>query len=57
MIKKENGSYNVYDKAGKKKLGSHKTHADALSQLRAIEISKHAGEPGATKPKKKQLGE
>lgn len=41
MIKKQGSNYNVYDSTGKKKLGSHKTRADALAQLRAIEASKH----------------
>lgn len=40
MIRKEDGKYNVYDSKGSKKLGSHKTKAEALSQLAAIEISK-----------------
>jgi hypothetical protein len=57
MIKKEGSNYNVYDSSGKKRLGTHKTHQSAIKQLQAIEISKHAGQAGATKPKKKQLGE
>jgi hypothetical protein len=40
MIRKEGQNYVVYDKAGKKKLGSHPTKAKALDQLAAIEISK-----------------
>lgn len=57
MIKHESGSWNVYNKAGTKKLGSHPNKAKAMAQLRAIEISKHKNEPGATQPKKKkQLG-
>ena len=45
-------------KGGGKQWGDQKTYygADAaekaLKQGRAIEIRKHAGEPGATKPKK-----
>jgi len=40
MIRKIGKNYNVYDKTGRKKLGSHPTRAKALAQLRAIEISK-----------------
>ncbi len=51
MIVKAGNRYLVKDKAGKMTLGSHGSHAEALAQLRAIEISKHRNEPGATKPK------
>lgn len=40
MIKKVGKNYNVYNRTGKKKLGSHPTRAKALAQLRAIEASK-----------------
>ena len=40
MIRKVGSKYNVYDKTGKKKLGSHPSRAKALAQLRAIEASK-----------------
>ena len=40
MIKKEGNKYNVYDKTGTKKLGSHDSQKKALAQLRAIEASK-----------------
>lgn len=53
MIVHRNGHYEVRSEDGKKLLGKHKTNIEALKQLRAIEISKHAGEPGATKPNKK----
>lgn len=40
MIKKKGSKYVVYDESGKKKLGEHKTRAEAVDQLQAIEISK-----------------
>ena len=40
MIKKKGNSYVVKDSTGKKTLGTHSTKQKALSQLRAIEISK-----------------
>jgi hypothetical protein len=40
MIKKVGKNYNVYNKTGKKKLGSHPTRVKALAQLRAIEAGK-----------------
>lgn len=40
MIRKRGGKYVVLDKAGKKKLGEHKTKAAAQRQLAAIEIAK-----------------
>ena len=40
MIKKEGSSYVVYDSAGKKRLGTHKTKKAATRQIAAIEISK-----------------
>ena len=57
MIKREGSRFNVYDEAGKKKLGSHPTRAQAVKQLQAIEISKHRHDKGATQPRRKQLGE
>lgn len=54
MIREVNGQYEVTNKEGTKVLGTHKSKNDALKQLQAIEISKHAGEKGATKPKKKK---
>lgn len=44
MIKKQKGKFNVYDRKGKKKLGSHSTKKKALKQLAAIEISKKRNE-------------
>jgi hypothetical protein len=47
-IKKVDGEYRVYPKKAKKgetrkkSLGSHKTYKEALSQLRAIELSKNS---------------
>lgn len=43
MIRKEDNMYVVYDKSGRKKLGSHPSKAKALDQLAAIEISKKRG--------------
>lgn len=40
MIKKVGPRYNVYDKTGRMRLGSHPTRAAALKQLAAIEINK-----------------
>jgi hypothetical protein len=42
MIKKEGGKYCLYTKDGKKKLGCHKTKADAEKQERAIMVQKHS---------------
>lgn len=42
-IKKRNNKFIVTDSSGKKTLGTHKTKAQALRQLRAIEISKKKG--------------
>lgn len=57
MIKKmSKDKWGVYNEAGTHLLGSHPNKESAMKQLQAIEISKHAGEPGATKPKKKQVG-
>ncbi len=52
MIKKVGKHYVVYNHTGTKVLGKHGSAMGALKQLQAIEISKNAGEPGATKPKK-----
>lgn len=41
MIRKRGNKWVVLDKKGKKVLGTHSTKEKALSQLRAIEISKH----------------
>ena len=43
MIKKVGPRYNVYDKSGKMRLGSHRTRTTALKQLAAIEINKGKG--------------
>lgn len=43
MIKKVGSKYVLYTKDGKKKLGSHKTKAEALAQERAIYANKHKG--------------
>ena len=40
-VKKSGKSWNVYNKAGTKKLGSHPSRKKALAQLSAIEINKH----------------
>jgi len=40
MIKKEDNKYCVYTHDGAKKLGCHKTHGEAVIQLKAIEASK-----------------
>jgi hypothetical protein len=45
--------YILYSADGKTILGHHRTRADALRQEQAIEIAKHAGERGATKPRGK----
>ncbi len=43
MIKRvSKNKYEVLDSTGKKVLGTHSTHEQALRQLRAIEASKHA---------------
>lgn len=52
MIVKVGKKFLVKNEAGTKILGTHPTHEAAFKQLQAIEISKHAGEPGATQPKK-----
>lgn len=41
MIKHQGGKWSVYDHTGTKKLGTHSTKKEALSQLRAIEAQKH----------------
>jgi hypothetical protein len=41
MIIHQNGKFVVKDSTGKKTLGTHATHAEALAQLRAIEANKH----------------
>lgn len=41
VIKKQGNNYNVYNKAGTKKLGTHPSRKKALAQLRAIEAQKH----------------
>lgn len=41
MIVKDGNEYIVTNKTGTKILGRHKTKAEALAQLRAIEISKY----------------
>jgi|TARA_R100000664_G_C2750248_1_gene137542 hypothetical protein len=40
VIKKEGNNYVVYDSAGKKRLGTHKTRKQAVKQIAAVEISK-----------------
>lgn len=40
-IRKSGDEWEVTDSPGKKVLGRHKSRADALRQLRAIEINKH----------------
>jgi len=40
MIVKKGNQWILYDKAGKKILGRHKTRAEALAQESAINISK-----------------
>lgn len=42
MIKKRGNKYYVYDKTGKKKLGTHDSESQAKKQLAAIEINKKA---------------
>jgi hypothetical protein len=44
MIRHEGDNWVVYDRKGKKKLGTHDTKKSALKQLRAIEINKHLHE-------------
>ena len=40
MIRKVGNKHKVFDKTGKKLLGTHPTRAAAVKQLAAIEISK-----------------
>jgi len=40
MMKRKGKKYEVFDSAGKKKLGAHDTKEAALRQIAAIEISK-----------------
>lgn len=58
MIKKMSKSkWGVYTEDGSRLLGEHGSEESARKQLQAIEISKHQHDKGATKPRKKQLGE
>jgi len=53
MIKQESKhKFVLYSKKTGKALGVHPSKEKALKQEQAIEISKHAGEKGATKPKR-----
>ena len=54
MIKKKGDKWQVMNHDGTKVLGTHGDRESALKQLQAIEISKHSGEPGATKPRVKR---
>lgn len=56
MIKKVGNEWGVFTHDGKHLIAKHPSKQGAMKQLQAIEISKHQHEPGATKPKKKQLG-
>lgn len=53
MIRKKGNSWQVLNHDGTKVEGTHPDRESAVKQLQAIEISKHAGEPGATKPRVK----
>ena len=57
MIKKEGQDYILYDKAGKKKLGTHSSREKALEQERAIMANKKvklAVRPGSAGPRRKK---
>ena len=47
MIKQEGNNYVLYSSDGSKRLGSHDTYEDALSQERAIQISKRSKKANA----------
>jgi hypothetical protein len=53
MVKKENDKYVLYTKDGKRKLGTHDTLAQALSQEAAVNISK-ARKAGHRIPRQKK---
>lgn len=53
MIKQESKhKFVLYSKKASKALGVHPSKEKAMKQEQAIEISKHAGEKGATKPRR-----
>jgi hypothetical protein len=49
VIKKTGQGFKVTDKSGKKTLGKHKTKAEAVDQLQAIEASKARRRKGGNK--------
>jgi hypothetical protein len=54
MIRHQNNKWVVLSEDGSKELGSYETKQEAMKRLQQIEYFKHKG---ATKPRKKQLGE